>query len=194
VRLFVALFPPKDYQDYFRDVLREFPKVKRNLKLMNIEQVHLTLKFIGPFVEERSKNLIIDGLKSVEGDLKSPEITLEKVRFGFPKESYPTILMSKVKSSEGLVDLTDDVHNIIKDLRLIDTLRWKNKHDDDFHFTLARLKKSATKSDGKKVNEIASQINLELPKSYFPTEMFLVESVITAKGPSYKKLERISLN
>jgi 2'-5' RNA ligase len=194
VRLFVAIFPPKEYQDYFRDVLREFPKVKRNLKLMNIEQIHLTLKFIGPFVEERSKNLIIEGLKSLEGDLKNPEISLEKIRFGFPKESYPTILMAKVKASDSLKELTNDVHNCIKDLRLIDTLRWKNKHDDDFHFTLARLKKNATKSDGKKVEEIVSRIKIEPPESFFPSEMFVVESIITPKGPNYRKLERITLH
>ena len=58
MRLFIALYPTKEYLDYFRDVMRAFAKEKRNLKPIDIEQVHLTLRFVGAKVSGASKNAI----------------------------------------------------------------------------------------------------------------------------------------
>lgn len=192
-RLFLGIFPPEEYINTFRGVIREYEKEKRNLKLIPMDQIHLTLKFIGAAVSESSKNAIADSLSRYQGRFPKPEIKLTKVQFGFPYQNDPRVIMLRVEDNKELSNLTDFAHGIIRDLRLLDTIRWKEKNSKDFHLSLARLKDAATRSTGKSVADITKRINFESPKSFLPAEIELVESVLSKQGITYKRLARIKL-
>lgn len=192
-RLFLGVFPPDEYIHTFRQVIREYDKEKRNLKLIPMDQIHLTLKFIGSAVSENSKNLIVDALNKQAGKFPKPEVKVNKVQFGFPHQNDPRVIMLRVEDNAELADLTDKAHLLIREMRLLDTIRWREKNSAEFHLSLARLKDSATRSTGKKVSEITSKINFEAPGSFVPEHMELVESLFTKQGIVYKRLARIKL-
>ena len=192
-RLFIGIFPPEKYINTFRQVIREYDKEKRNLKLIPMDQIHVTLKFIGAAVSENSKNRIVEELNKYQGKFPKPEIKINRVQFGFPHQNDPRVIMLRTEDNATLADLTETTHKFIRDLRLLDTIRWREKNSDEFHFSLARLKDSATRSTGKDVADITTKIKFEAPEPFVPDSMELVESQLTRQGIVYKRLARIKL-
>ncbi len=192
-RLFIGIFPPDNYVNTFRQVIREYDKEKRNIKLIPMDQIHVTLKFIGSAVSENSKNLIVDALNKNAGKFPKPEVKINRVQFGFPHQTDPRVIMLRTDDNKELAELTSTTHTVIRDLRLLDTIRWKEKNSDEFHFSLARLKDSATRSTGKDVSLITSRIAFEAPEPFIANSMELVESQLTKQGIVYKRLARIKL-
>jgi len=192
-RLFLGVFPPDNYVNTFRQVIREYDKEKRNLKLIPMDQIHLTLKFIGSSVSEDSKNRIVDELTKYAGKFPKPPVIINKVQFGFPYQNDPRVIMLRTEDSKEMAALTEMAHVIVRDLRLLDTIRWREKNSAEFHFSLARLKDSATRSTGKDVSEITKKIDFVAPEPFIPEHVELVESLITKQGIVYKRLARIKL-
>lgn len=192
-RLFVGIFPPEEYFDYFAKVIKSFDKQKRNLRNLPVDQMHVTLKFIGANVGEDSKNLLIDAFKRYEGQFSKPEINISKIQFGFPHQTDPRIIMAKVDNNEELDTLADEVHLVVRSLRRRDTIRWKEKKAKDFHISITRLKEAATRSSGKEISKIAKVLRMEHPEPFKPTEMFLMQSIISPGSVAYKKLASIKL-
>ncbi|MCA9379516.1 RNA 2',3'-cyclic phosphodiesterase [Candidatus Dojkabacteria bacterium] len=195
MRLFLAIFPPKEYLDYFRDVVRKFDKEKRNLKPVNLEQIHLTLRFIGANVSLGSKNRLAKSFLTFSGNFAKPEIKLGELAFGFPRQHDPRVLLADVHENDELNLLSNQIHKLIRDQHLHDTIRWKSKQDTDFHMSLARLKPAATRSTGRNVKAILENVRLPMPESFVAEEMYLMQSTVPRGGgsPVYKKLEKIKL-
>lgn len=193
MRLFLAIFPPKEHLDYFRDTLRHYNKQKRNLIPVPPEQTHLTLRFIGTKVFGESKDLIVTNLKKIESELTAPEIKIEEIRYGFKKQTFPRILMANIEETDSLVNLNNSVHEVIRNLKRKDTIYWREKYSNDFHITIARLKNSATKSTAKEIKSLTLGFKLIPPKSFIASEMYLMQSIPTNDGNIYKKLEKFTL-
>lgn len=193
MRLFVGIYPTPEYLAYFREVIREFDKEKRNLKPINLEQVHLTMRFIGGRVSDFSKNAILAALKENEGKFSKPLIHMKSLDFGFMSQQNPRVLMASIERTKDLDHLTNELHHVIRDQGFKDTIIWKQQQDSQYHMSVARLKPNAAPSVGRRVREIAKEVRLSLPGDYQATEMYLVQSVLTQKGPVYKRLERIEL-
>lgn len=195
MRLFLGIFPPKEYLDYFRDVVRRFDKEKRNLKPVNLEQIHLTLRFVGANVSLGSKNRIAKSLLRNANNFPKPEIRLGKLSFGFPRQHDPRVLLVDVIENDEIDQLVSRIHKIVRDERLQDTIQWKAKQDTDYHMSLARLKPAATRSTGRNVKQILEMVTIPQPESFVAEEMYLMQSTFPVRGgaPVYKKLEKIKL-
>lgn len=192
-RLFIAIFPPDNYISTYRNFIRQFDKEKRNLRIIPLDQIHLTLKFIGAQVSEESKNIISETLSKYQGRFTKPLLKVEGVQFGFPHQEDPRVLMLKVSESKELTRLANEVHSVIRELRLLDTIRWKDKKMGEFHLSVARLKDSATRSTGKKITEIIKKVNIDSPEHFLAEYIDLVESQFTKGGIVYKRLSRIKI-
>jgi 2'-5' RNA ligase len=194
MKLFIGIFPPKEILDELRDALRIFDKQKRNLKNIPVDQMHITLKFIGSLVSEESKGIIVDEFRSMEGRFGSLDIKLRNLHFGFSRDTFPKILFTAIETTPQLKDLVDQIHQVIKELKLRDTIRWKEHQRTDYHITMARLKRTATKSTAKLIQSKAKNTNKDFNIKFKATEMYLVESIISQdNSPVYRKIERISL-
>ncbi len=193
MRLFLAIFPPDSYKDYFRNVLRELDKQKRNLRPTPVDQLHIDVKFIGPEVSYQSKDELLVKLQSMAGKFPRPEIKIKPVQFGFPYQKDPIHLIAEVEENKELTEISDMVHSLLKEMSLLDTIRWKVKHSDSFHITIGRTRPNASRSLGRDIHESIDKINLPLPEPFQVEFMDLMESQITLTGPVYKKLGRIKL-
>jgi 2'-5' RNA ligase len=191
MRLFLAIYPPKEFRDYFRDVMREFSKEKRNLRIVPIDQVHLTLKFIGADVGENSRKKIVNELRRKQGSFSKSQISLTKLTLGFPRQNNPNIILHLVKNNSDLKELANQVNDSVKHAGNTDTITWKDRFTP--HFTLARMKKSASKSEGDRVEEVIRSISITKPESFFPKEFVLVQGILSNTGVSYRKLENFRI-
>lgn len=193
MRLFVAIFPPKEYLDYMRDITRKFTKQKRNLKLVPTDQLHVTIRYIGSQVSEHSYELIRDELLRLQGSFGKVQLELDKLEFGFEFEHFPKIMHHGVVSHKSLIKVSDDVHSVVQALKLRDTLRRKNRYSDSFHITLARLKQNSTRSTAKLIGSHVKNLQFTKPLPVEITQMQLVESIVGTGVPRYKKLDVIKL-
>ncbi len=192
-RLFVAIFPPESYMQFFKEVLRQFDKQKRNLRNIPVDQIHLTVKFIGSEVTDTSRDQILENLQRYQGDYPKPEISLGKVQFGFHYQADPRVIMVTVNPNKAFDNLTDVVHNNIKELGLRDTIRWKEKGNKNSHITLSRIRDKGSRSMGRDVQEIAKKLDMFMPEPFVPEYIELMESKFTKQGIVYKKLGKIKL-
>ncbi len=194
MRLFVGIFPPKEVLDTFRDYLRLYSGQKRNLKFAPVDQMHLTLKYIGGNVSEDSYEIIKGQLLSTQKTTGLVDIKINSLKFGFKYDSFPRVLMAQVETTDSLADAADHFHEEIKNLKLKDTIRVKGRFSSTFHITLARLKDSASRSVGKAVQNHTLSLKNYPKDAFVASEAFLVESIIrTGKPVLYKKLEKIAL-
>ena len=194
MRLFLAIFPPKEYIKYFAEVYRKFDKQKRNLKPTPYDQVHLTLKFIGANVSEPSRDKLIEIFERFNGQYTKPEIKIESIKFGFDRQRDPRYLIANIEENQSLIDLSNEIHGLIKSLKLKDTVRWKEKYTNDFHITLARMKNTATKSSGKEIGKLSEFANeIPYPLAFTPITFDVMESVMKIDGPSYRKIASIKI-
>lgn len=192
MRLFIGIFPPKEVLDDLRDALRRFEKHKRNLNPAPVDQMHITLKYIGSNVTPHSYEVIKDNLLKNQRFLENPiEVNFQKLQFGFKFDKVPRVLMAQIENSDSLLDAAAFYHSAIKNLKLKDTIRLKGRFSDDYHVTLSRLKDTATKSTAKQIKEFTENLKDVELKSFSTNEAFLVESIMRPGKPViYKKLER----
>ncbi len=194
MRLFIGIFPPKETLDVLRDYLRLYSGHKRNLRPSPVDQMHITLKYIGSNVSEDSYELIRKQIFSTQKATGPVEININALQFGFKYDTFPRVLMANVEATDSLIDASDHFHELIKDLKLKDTIRVKGRFSKTFHVTLARLKENASKSTGKSIKKYTSELNDYETSSFIANEAYLVESIVRPGKPViYKKRDKINL-
>lgn len=195
MRLFVAIYPPKEVLDYVRDTLRQLDKEKRNIIPVPLDQIHFTLRYIGPSVSISSKQKIAKELLKFSGNYPKPQLNIGDFRLGFPGQHHPRAMFFDLIDIDPLEDLVNMVHKRIREVGAKDTILWKDRDDRDFHITIARLKESAvTNSTIRRTKDVISEVKFDEAPSFVPTEMYLVQSDVPRVGtPVYKRLERIVL-
>lgn len=194
MRLFVAIYPPKSYLDYIRDLLRKLDKEKRNIRPSEMDQIHFTVRFIGSHVSVSTKQKLAKELLRHAGNFPKPEIAVDGFSLGFPRQHHPSVMFLTIKENDDLNDLINDVHHAVRTVGSKDTILWKEKDTRDYHLSVARLKPAAvTNSSIRRVQDLIAQADIEYPEPFIASEMYLVQSTVTPQGPIYKKLERITL-
>ena len=129
IRLFIALAIPESIKTEIAGLGRSIPAARP----VPVEQMHLTLKFIGEV--EGSRLLDIQGALS---EICQPQFTLCLQGVGtFPPRGTPRVLWAGVHPVETLLTLRKAIE---KKLAEIDIPREKQKYSP--HLTLARLNNS----------------------------------------------------
>ncbi len=165
MRLFIAIDPPEQIQEYFKSIQTELdPSIKL------VKSFHLTLKFLGE-VDESTSNKVIETLSKVKFD----PFELETTNLGaFPNENYTRVLWIGIKDQPDLMKLQKDIEDALSE--------FKFKKDFNFHphITLARVHKKI------KFPNIETE-----PESFKVNNFIIYKSTLTPSGPVYKILKTL---
>lgn len=160
---------------------REIERTENVVKMVEMENMHLTLKFLGE-LPQSSVNRIMDGLKS----LKFKPFKIEFKGLGvFPNLNYIRVVWVGV--GEG-VDRLEDLHNQVNTI-----LRKLGFVEEEFspHLTIARVKAIRNKPGLIKI------LNDYRDTSFGHIEVNSVRlkrSTLTSRGPIYDTIMEVRAN
>jgi 2'-5' RNA ligase len=165
------------------DFEKDLKDTKANIKLVEPENIHITLKFLG----DTNEDLIdeIDSLikKAVQG-INSFNIILEGAGV-FPNKNYIKVIWLGIKNGEKLGNISKNIDEELNGMGIK-----KEKREFSAHLTIARVRSVKNKEKilriiEKHTNSRFGEINVNSIK--------LKKSILTQKGPIYIDLKDIKL-
>ena len=174
MRLFIAIEIPEEIKEHIADIQERIIGNENKIKLVNKNQIHLTLKFLGEVQPDKIET-IKDSLKKIS--FKPFSIYLDKIGV-FPNENYIRVVWVGLKPEELILELQKNIDEKLKNL-------FKKEKIFKSHLTLARVKFIENKKEFvEKLKNIKIE-NIKIDINNFK----LVKSALTPKGPIYEDLE-----
>lgn len=175
-RLFVAIDLPEELRKAVSDIGRDLPGARR----VPMEQLHLTLRFIGEVGEETLK-----AVRSALAGITGPPFPLTLRGVGhFPPGRHPRVLWVGFDESVSLLKLQQGV-----ELTLIEAGIPPEERRFSSHLTLARLKETPPSQVAALEERYAS-----FTAGPFPVEEYhLFSSTLTSKGAIHAKIQAYPL-
>ncbi|MBI4153242.1 RNA 2',3'-cyclic phosphodiesterase [Candidatus Woesearchaeota archaeon] len=176
MRLFVGVPIAEEIKAEIIKFQNELVRLGADVKLVEPQNLHFTLKFLGDANRDTIERVILD-LKKIE--LKKFAAEIQGVGI-FPSERTPRVVWVGIKENKRFVSLAEDMQEKLKDVR-------KEDHDHIvLHLTVARVKPA------KNLARLLSLIKLFQGKYFGELEInrfVLYQSILTAHGPSYTVVE-----
>lgn len=162
----------------------ELEKTGADLKLVEPENVHLTLKFLGETNEEKIDDISRIMENSVKG-LKKFKLRL-KGAGAFPNLNYPRVVWVGIENPEGLIKIANALEDELQHLGFR-----KERRAFSPHVTVARVK------TGRNKNQLAEMLIKNREKDFGAIDIGCIrlkKSILSSKGPEYYTLKEISLS
>ena len=182
LRAFLAIDIDKKLTQKIEDLQKEFKKVNANMKYVEIENIHFTLKFFGNINEK----MIDDISVATENLLKKYEpinIAIEGTG-SFPNENHIKVIWLGIEENPVLIDLMKKLDVEFK------KLGFKKERNYSPHLTIARMKSPKNKNEVRK--KIATFNDIKIGKMNI-SEISLKKSELTPKGPIYSNIKTFKL-
>ena len=192
MRLFVAIFPDDELKSYFRDVKQRLSKFKRNFSFVQLDQIHLTVKFLGDDVNEEVYTYYVERLKQLTEEVSPFEYTLQAPKFGFKGQVIPKVLFSPLKQNDVFDDLANIATEATRNLGSYNIATTKERKQLIQHITLGKIKSHTSRTFSESFRTVLNTIPAPdfTPKA---TAIRIIQSKITPKGPFYKTMDTIEL-
>jgi 2'-5' RNA ligase len=187
MRSFIAIELPKEIRDSLSSIQEKLKTCGADVKWVQPQNIHLTLKFLGEINEEQlSKiNLILDALVK---DKKSFSIRLASLG-AFPKINYPRVIWVGIdRGDKETQELAKALEEKIQKIGI-------PKEDRPFssHITIGRIRSNLRKD--KLVTSLKNLENYfkETPQEFTVNKTTLFKSTLTPKGPIYEVVKEVNL-
>lgn len=181
IRAFIAVDIPVSQK--VTNIINELKKIQINAKIVEIENMHLTLKFLG----DTDENLIDEIEKIIKystKDMENFEITLKSMGV-FPNQNYIKIAWIGVENAEPLKKIAGTIDDKLHKLGFKKEIR-----PFSAHLTIARIKSAKNKE--KLIQLINKYQDTELQKIIID-KIILKKSILTSQGPIYTNLKEIKI-
>ncbi|MCA9379702.1 RNA 2',3'-cyclic phosphodiesterase [Candidatus Dojkabacteria bacterium] len=191
-RAFLAVTPTEEIKSELRDINRQFKRYARNFKFVPLDQLHITLQFLGNSVSGHSLGLIQDNLQSMCAEWSEFEVKIDKLNFGFRGQIIATHLYYSLEEDSELNQLTKSIHEATKSLGLMDVNKKKDHGKLINHMTIARVKGHTNRRFTREVKEFID--TLTFPKLKFTiSEVKIISSVFKDNTTNYFDLMSLEL-
>ncbi len=181
IRAFIAVDIPVSKN--ITDIINELKKIQINAKIVETENMHLTLKFLGD-IDENLIDEIEKIMKYSTKDIKNFEITLKSIGV-FPNQNYIKVAWIGVENAEPLKKIAETIDKKLHQLGFK-----KEKRPFSVHLTIARIKSSRNKE--KLIQLLNKYQDVELQKIKVDN-IILKKSILTSQGPIYTNLKEIKI-
>jgi len=153
------------------------------VKLVEPENIHITLKFLGDTDEEKIDEIEKIIKKSVEG-IKPFNIQLKSTGV-FPNEKYIKIVWLGIQNSEKIAKIASKIDKGLSEIGFS-----REKREFSPHLTIARVKSAKNKDKILKIIENDKEFEFA---DIIVESIKLKKSDLTQKGPIYNTLIEIKL-
>ena len=181
VRTFISVdFNDPDIISRIMDIQQEILKSGAKLKLVNPENLHITLEFLGEIAEEQ-----ITVIQDILNTINFERIKLSVNRIGvLPNENYIRVVFCEINGDvEGIKRVQREIReNLRKHGFKTDKRAFKP------HLTIARVKSPQNRKELMLVIKKFSTINCGVQEI---TSINLKKSVLKPEGPEYSTLYKV---
>ena len=189
MRAFIAIPCQDELKDKilnFQDQIKNFGKIK----LVEKENIHLTLKFLGDVDENKIKD-IIEILNSISNNKNNKNNNKNNKKFeinlcgigAFPDENYIKILWVGVSS--GSEEISSLQQQIDEQLKILNFKKEKKFHP---HFTIARVKFLNSRNKGELQRVLKENSDTDFGE-FEVCGFQLMKSELTSSGPIYSVIK-----
>ncbi len=187
MRAFIAIELPKEISDYLSRLQDKLKTTGADVKWVEPDNIHLTLKFLGEITEAQSKE-IIKIMEDTCGINPAFDIALGGLG-AFPRITSPRVIWVGIDAGRDEAGkIAQELEDKISGLGIA-----KEKKEFSAHLTIARTRSAfnitALIQDLKNLAGIMPEQNLRFKAS----RISLIKSTLTPKGPLYETLREISL-
>lgn len=183
MRCFLAIEIPEEVKEKIILLQREIEKCNADLKFVEKENLHLTIKFFGEINNEKVLE-IEKAIENVVNGIKKFEIEVSSIGV-FPNFNYLRVIWISV--AEGRKDIFS-LHELLE--KEFEKVGIKKDREFETHLTIARVRSARNKE------ALIKKIK-ELSNSHFGRfvvkEIKLKESNLTSKGPIYHDIKIFNL-
>mgnify|MGYP000052733025 CR=1 FL=1 len=185
MRLFTAIPVPEHIKEYASMIRKELEMMNPDVKWVEHENYHLTLKFLGDVSADLLEPLC-DFLERAA--VSSPSFKLRLQGMGFyPNRRRPRVIWLGIAGEiEKAMFLGDRVDAYLS------TLGFEAEARRDYHLTLGRIR--SERNLDALVNKVYHQETAVQTDFFTVTEFYLMESQLTSKGPVYTVKRKFTLD
>jgi len=181
-RGFIAVeIPVADQIVQFQQDIR---KTDANVKLVEPENIHITLKFLGD-TPVKQIDAIESIMKRAVSSTQKHTVILESSGV-FPNENYIKVIWIGIKGSEKISEIADTLNQQCTQIGVK-----KDKRGFSAHLTIGRMKSARGKEQ---IIDILRKYENTLFAEIPVNGILLKKSTLTPKGPIYETLSTIPLN
>lgn len=191
-RLFIAIPPSDEVRFLARDTIRKLSKHSYKISFVSIDQVHMTLKFLGSDISDNSLDVISETLHNLNFQDKI-RVQTAKIAFGFAAKSKPKVVSIEIEDLSNLFKLKNSIEDQIQALRLPDVELKQPLNRFNPHITLGRIKRDISNSFIRKVQDDLNNFKTN-PIQFECLHMQLIKSELTQKGAKYSIIETYKLH
>lgn len=174
MRAFLAVEIPQHVRKHVWRIVEGEKKKDMPIKWAKLENMHITLKFLGEIDEKQQANISL-AVKQIAGQHESFAVNLKDIGC-FPNPKYPRVLWVGVeKGSEALCALAREI-----DEQLV-SLGFKQEKRFHPHITIARMRKPCAVEDIMRHSIVTDTFKAKA--------VVLFKSTLTPQGPIYEPLE-----
>jgi RNA 2',3'-cyclic 3'-phosphodiesterase len=189
MRTFIAVdFPPNmlkkigEITSYFKTLAPE-----KNLKWVEIANLHLTIKFLGEIEENKTaqvKHTLSQALKEQNC------FDIEIVGLGmYPNKNNPRVIWLGISGAKPLSEIYQVLNRELSTLDITPEQRAFSPH-----LTIARIRRHTDHKQAQQIGQILSEYKVKSLGATTIEQVHLYQSVLTPSGPIYTLLHSVDLN
>ena len=177
IRAFLAIDLNDDLKPKINKIIREFKQIDANIKYVELQNLHFTLKFFGD-IDTEGIDLISDKVEKVINDFEPFNIKIKGCG-AFPNKNRIKVIWVGLDDDEILKDLHDKLDKEFNSIGFDLDKKFSS------HLTIGRMMSAKGKDKVKETLEKYENIDIG---SMEVTGIVLKKSTLTPNGPIYEDL------
>ena len=182
VRAFLAIDLDDDFKPKINKIIRQFKEIDTKIKYVELQNLHLTLKFFGD-IDTNGLDVLENAIADVVSEFDSFKIKITGCG-AFPNKNHIKVIWVGIDDDAVIKDLHDRLDKEFARLGFDKDRKFST------HLTIGRMKSAKNKN---KVKEVIEEFeNFEIGEMEV-SEISLKKSTLTPAGPIYEDISIFEL-